>query len=248
LLAAAMTTEIMDHISLLERLGVDVLLGEARFQGKNSVIVTSGLDCRRTLVHADNIVIGSGVRRAAMHRPLGLVPFLQPETLLTGSRFPKTLCLLGGDELGAGLAALLSLFGVETRLLSSEGRTSAMLELASAAGVSIGTCLTDIGCGDESSLFKGVADIVDCRRAVGFTEHLGLSSVGIETDEHGQLWCASNLETWSTGIFGIGDVVGFSSDVSKHPTDQAQRILNRITHRIRQPHFLRLRAGTFAKH
>ena len=123
-----------------------------------------------------------------------------------------------------------------------------MLELASAAGVSIGTCLTDIGCGDESSLFKGVADIVDCRRAVGFTEHLGLSSVGIETDEHGQLWCASNLETWSTGIFGIGDVVGFSSDVSKHPTDQAQRILNRITHRIRQPHFLRLRAGTLAKH
>jgi NAD(P) transhydrogenase len=247
LLAAAMTAEVMDHITLLEGLGVDVLVGEARLQTRNSVLVTSGTECRRTLLHAENIVIGSGTRRTAMHRPLGLVPFPHAESLLSGTHLPRQLCLLGGDEFGAGLAALMSLFGVETKLVTSEKDASVMLELAEAAGVTIRPRASDFGWSSENALTNGCMDIVDCRRSVGFTEHLGLPGIGIEPDEHGQLWCAANLETWCSGIFGIGEVVGFSSDISKHPTDQAQRILNRITHRIRKPHFLRLHTGTLSR-
>ncbi len=247
LLATAMTAEVMDHIAMLEGLGVDVLVGESRLQTRNNIAVTSGIECRRTLIQADNIVIGSGTRRTAMHRPLGLVPFHQAESLLSGSHLPKALCLLGGDEFGAGFAALMSLFGVETRLLTGDGDSSAMLELADAAGVTIRHRAADLGWNHDNLRPCNGADVVDCRRAVGFTDHLGLPGIGIEPDEHGQLWCAANLETWCSGIFGIGDVVGFSSDISKHPTDQAHRILNRITHRIRKPHFLRLHTGTHAK-
>lgn len=248
LLATAMSAEIQDHMALLERLGVDLLLGEARLQCCNSIIVTSGSNCRRTLVEAENVVIGSGLRRTAIHPPLGLVPFLRPESLLCGSCLPRRVCLLGGDGLGAGLAALLSLFGVETRLLSSENRSCVMLELAHAAGVVIDTRWNKETSNENLLQTLRSGEVVDCRRAVGFTEHLGLPAVGIEPDEHGQLWCASNLETWCAGVFGIGDVVGFSSDISKHPVDQSHRILNRITHRIRRPHFLRIRAGTYARH
>jgi NAD(P) transhydrogenase len=247
LLAAALTAEVMDHIALLEGLGVDVLVGEARLQTRNSVLVTSGMEYRRTLLHAENIVIGSGTRRTAMHRPLGLVPFHHAESLLSGTHLPRQLCLLGGDEFGAGLAALMSLFGVQTKLVASEKDSSVMLELAEAAGVMIRPRATDFGWNPEQLPSSITMDIVDCRRSVGFTEHLGLPGIGVEPDEHGQLWCAANLETWCSGIFGIGEVVGFSADISKHPTDQAQRILNRITHRIRKPHFLRLRTGALSR-
>ncbi len=246
LLTNSLTAELTEQMLVLERIGVDLLLGEAHLQSRNAVCVTSGMDCRRTVVQANNLVIGMGIRRTSMHRPLGLLPFLRPELLLAGSHLPATLCVLGGDDVGTGLAALFSLFGVDTQLLARNDGCSAMLELAHAAGVSIGHHPADLGC-DEHNLFSSDAkSIVDCRRAIGFTNHLGLPEIGVEPDEHGQLWCADNLETWCTGVFGIGTVVGFSSDISKNPADQAHRILNRTLHRIRRPHFLRTPAGNYS--
>jgi hypothetical protein len=246
LIASALTAEISEHLRLLERAGVDVLFGEARMESRDTIVVTSGIECRRTTVIASNLVIGTGIRRTARHRPLGLLPFHRPESLLAGHSLPNTLCLLGGESLGSGLAALFSLFGVDTRLLAEDDRTCASLELAHTAGVRIGFHPGELGLCEELPLFQSHMDIVDCRRAVGFTEHLGLTRIGIEPDENGLLWCANNLETWSEGVFGIGAVVGFSSDRASHPTDHASRILNRIQHRIPRPHFLTTRVGAFA--
>lgn len=247
LIASALTKELADQQLLLERVGVDVILGEARVQTRNSVVVTSGIDCRRSLVTADNVVIGTGIRRTAMHRPLGLLPFHRPESLLSGSRMPKSLCLLGGEGFGSGLAALFSLFGVNTRLLARDDQSCALLEFAHTAGVTIGNHPSELGLNGDSPFSSAGSHIVDCRRSVGFTEHLGLPNIGIEPDEHGRLWCAGNLETWCDGVFGIGDVVGFSSDFAQRPIEQANRVLNRILHRVPRPHFLRTRVQTFAK-
>jgi len=246
LLTNALTSEIMDYMAILERLGVDVRVGEARLLSRNSVMITSGMDCSRAVLNADNVVVGCGTRRTATHRPLGLIPSSRPESLLSGAMFPDAVTILGGDQLGAGFSALLSLVGVESRLITDGHADCAMQELAIAAGVRI----IDDGNGDEyvrKQSRSGRSDeVLDFRRSVGFTEHLGLADVGVEPDELGRLWCASSLETWCSGIFGIGDVVGFSADISRHPTDQARRILNRISHRIRRPHFLRNREMSFS--
>ena len=246
LIANALTQEISYHLQILERVGVETILGEARVLTRNSVVVTSGIDCQRTTLHATNLVIGTGIRRTAMHRPLGLLPLHNPETLLSGIRMPKALCLLGGDDLGSGLAALFSLFQVDTMLVAHDESPGALLELARAAGVRIGPHPSDQDVTGDFSTWKDRADVVDCRRAAGFTDHLGLPAIGIEPDEHGRLWCAANLETWCEGVFGIGEVVGFSSQIAKHPTEQANRVINRILHRIPRPHFLRTRVGAFA--
>ena len=246
LLANALTSEIMDYMEIFERLGVDVLLGEARLLNHTSVVITQGINCCRTVVNAENVVVGCGTRRAAKHRPLGLLPFSRPESLLSGSTFPEFLTVLGGDQLGAGFAALVSLFGVPTRLISTGPSECAMYELALAAGVQV---LDDVNVEEYSwqrTSSGRCEEVIDFRRSVGFTEHLGLTDVGVEPDELGRLWCASSLETWRSGIFGIGDVVGFSADVSRDPTDQARRILNRINHRIRRPHFLRNRVANLS--
>ena len=241
LLASALTSEIMDYMQIFERLGVDVLLGEARLLNHNSLVITQGMDCCRTVINAENVVVGCGTRRTPKHRPLGLLPFSRAESLLSGSAFPDFLTVLGGDQLGAGFAALVSLFGVPSRLICTGPSEYAMHELALTAGVQV---VADVDVEEYSwkrTSSGRCEEVIDFRRSVGFTEHLGLAEVGVEPDELGRLWCASNLETWRSGIFGIGDVVGFSADVSRDATDQARRILNRINHRVRRPHFLRNR-------
>lgn len=239
LITRALVSEVTDHTRMLERLGVDVILGEARFSSRNKLTISRGVDFSRADISAVNIVVGTGVRHTAMHRPLGLLPFQRPEALFEGVELPKTLCIIGGDDFGAGLCALFSLFGVDSRLLAREDNTSAMLELATLVGVTVAHHPEEIGLGDFGPGSSRVTDIIDCRRAVGFTEHLNLPTIGVEPDENGRLWCAGSFETWCSGVFGIGEVIGFSSNESLHPTRQAERILNRMTHRIRPPHFLR---------
>ena len=243
LLAGAINSETSDAIELLERLGVDVLPGESRFLSRSSIAITSRICCKRTVVSANNIVIGTGVRRTAVHRPLGLLPFRRVESFLEGRSLPESLIVLGGEDFGAGFASFLSLFGVHTSLLARENSDCDLLELAEGAGVQIVHHPAELGLtGDGPDSFDD-QQIMDCRRTLGFTEHLGLPAIGIEPDEHGQLWCAAHLETWCSGVFGIGSVVGFSADEACHPSIQAERVLNRIQHGIQRPYFLHSRLG-----
>ena len=243
LLGGAVNAETSEAIALFERLGVDVVPGESRFVTRNSFAVTSGVSFKRTVVCATNTVIGTGVRRAAVHRPLWLLPFGRVESVFEGHCLPESLIILGGEDFGAGFATLLSLFGVHTSLLTHENSDGDLLELAEDSGVQIFFHPSELGLSGEGNVSPDSQQIVDCRRKVGFTEHLDLPTIGVEPDEHGQLWCAANLETWCSGVFGIGSVVGFSADSADHPAVQAERVLNRIQHRLRKPHFLRSRVG-----
>lgn len=245
LIARAVTAEVREHEEMLRNIGADVMVGEARFIDRNSLTVSQGFSCSRERVCVDNIVIGTGLRRTAMHRPIGLVPFHQPESLLTGLTLPESVYIVGGGEFGAGLAALVSLFGVSAHLIARPDDSSAMLELASASGVRIGHHPADVGLESFGARFSELhSDVVDCRRKVGFTNHLSLDAIDIEVDEHGQLWCASSFETWCSGVFGIGDVVGFSPDTALHPSVQAERVMDRIAHSIRRPHLMKAFANT----
>lgn len=243
LLGSAINSETSEAIELFERMGVDIVPGECRFLNRDSFSVTSGMTCKRTIVIANSTVIGTGVRRAAVHRPLGLLPFRRIESVFEGHTLPETIIILGGEAFGAGFASLLSLFGVQTSYLARESSDCDLLELAEDAGVQIVHHPSELGLTSDGLNSAQDQQIVDCRRTVGFTEHLGLPVLGIEPDEHGRLWCAGNLETWCSGVFGIGSVVGFSGDAADHPIVQAERVLNRIRHRIRRPNFLRSRTG-----
>lgn len=239
LVARSIAAEILDRIDVLKSAGVDVVLGEAHFCAQHASGGGKALQCGADTFHVDNIVIGTGVRRTAMHRPVGLVPFHRPESLFLGQALPTSVCIVGGGNFGAGLAALTSLFGVATRHVAREDRDSVMLELAAAAGVQIGHHPADVGLPNLGSQFADMhSDVVDCRRVVGFTDHLNLSAINVEPDENGQLWCASHFETWCAGVFGVGEVVGFSPDSSLHASVQAERVMNRILRSTRRPHML----------
>ena len=226
LLTQAIVAEMDEYSAVLEQSGVHVMPAEARFVDSSNLQVWQSTTGRCRTVRAGSFVIGTGVRRCPMHRPHGHSLFLHPESLFTGRSLPESVNIIGGDQFGAGLAALMSLFGVRTRLAARTTNCSAMLELASAAGVAIAYHAAETGSVNPEVRSSGSRPcIVDCRRSVGFTDHLGLDTIGIEPDERGQLWCASNFETWCSGIFGIGDVVGFSPDTALQPSVQAERVM-----------------------
>ena len=241
LLTGAIAKETADLTQMLERLNVDVRLGQPRFINSHSIAVADGRTCERSTLNSRHVVIGTGTRHTAMHRPLGLVALHRPETMFEGDCLPQSICLLGGNDFGCGIAALFSLFGVRSRHVARDNQDRAMLELAQAAGVEIAFHPSEFGLTQSAGVLSDShADVVDCRRMVGFTEHLNLSAIDVEADENGQLWCSSGLETWCPGVFGIGDVVGFSADSTVHPSVQAERIQQRISHQIPRPHLLDL--------
>ena len=241
LIAGAIARETGELVRMLERLNVDIHLGQPRFIDRNLISIADGRTCLRSDLEAHHFVVGTGTRLTAMHRPLGLVALHRPESMLEGTRMPNSLCLLGGDSFGCGMAALFSLFGVQARHVAREDQDASMLELSQSAGVEIAFHPSEFGLTQSGGVLSNShTDVVDCRRSVGFTEHLNLSAIDIEPDENGQLWCSSSLETWSPGIFGIGDVVGFSPDTAVHPAVQAERIHRRISVQIPRPHALDL--------
>lgn len=239
LIGRAIARQTSELVEMLERLSVDVYLGEPRFVDRHHIVIADGRTCRRVTLSARHFVVGTGTRRTAMHRPLGLVALHRPEVLFESVQLPSSVCLLSGGSFGCGLAALFSLFGVRTRHVTRQDQDSAMLDLARSAGVDIAFYPSDFEM-TAGVLSNAHQDVVDCRRIVGFTENLNLSAIDIEPDENGQLWCSSSLETWCSGVFGIGEVVGFSPDTAVRPVVQAERILRRAHLEIPRPHILDL--------
>ncbi len=47
---------------------------------------------------------------------------------------------------------------------------------------------------------------------VGNTSGLNLSAAGLQADDSGRIWCNGNFETWTTGVYAIGSVVGFAQE------------------------------------
>lgn len=238
LLLRSVAAEMEEHIQMLETIGVDVVMGEASVAGKPSGNGLLQINCEARSIDARFVAVCTGVRRAAMHQAGGVNRFHDPTWLLSGRRMPKSVAVIGGGEFGAGLAALTSLFGVDTRLVARQDKSSVMLELAASAGVQSGQHPADVGLNSRLDSVDA-EDVVDCRRSIGFTEHLNLNALSVEPDENGQLWCAGNLETWYPGVFGAGSVVGFSPDSTLQSTIQAERIMSRILHKTPRPHMLR---------
>ncbi|MCR9199348.1 MAG: hypothetical protein NXI04_11935 [Planctomycetaceae bacterium] len=239
LMSRSVIRELSDLTGSLQRQGAEVVFGEPRFASANELTVFSSQRSEPLMVSAENVVVGTGVCRGPLNRPAATRPFYGPEQLFAATSLPGALCIVGGGHFGAGLAALVSLFGVDTRHVSREESGSAVLELTTEAGVIVGRHPSEVGLSlADNDLPRAARDVVDCRRCTGFTRHLGLETISVEPDENGQLWCASSFETWCAGVFGVGDVVGFSPETALQPASQAQRVLNRIQGGLMRPRML----------
>ncbi len=54
-----------------------------------------------------------------------------------------------------------------------------------------------------------VDEVILCVGRVGNTVDLHLENVGLSVDDSGRIWCNSDYQTWTPGIYAIGSVVGY---------------------------------------
>ncbi|MCU0622733.1 MAG: FAD-dependent oxidoreductase, partial [Gemmatimonadaceae bacterium] len=107
----------VDGAERFRALGVDVFLGEGRFEGRDAIRVgTASLRFRRA-------VIATGARAKAPPIPgLADVPYLTNETLFDLARVPSSLIVLGGGPIGCEMAQTFARLGCRVTLLDKGPR------------------------------------------------------------------------------------------------------------------------------
>lgn len=82
----------------------------------------------------------------------------------------------------------------------------------------------------ENGTTLSVSAVVVCCGTRGNTEQRGLENVSLTTDDRGKLWCNETGETWTPGIYALGEAVGYSCSNPTHsPTEYHRQLLHALS-------------------
>ena len=227
LISSALSHELQDLRNLVEKFGACVLTGEPRFDSAGHLHLPGGVSSHPAFSTRGPRVVATGARYTSLSDHSDTSTMMSIEQLFAGHVLPQNVCILGGDGVGAGIAALLNLFGRQCSLITTGSHDDALTEMAIDAGVSVTDYSAHMLLAGKN-FGQATSAIIDCRRKVGSTSHLALENIGVEPDDQGQLWCSDVLETWCPGIYGAGAVVGFSPVPSDNATKHALLILSHL--------------------
>lgn len=216
----------------LERAGVELIRGRARFVGERGIEVASS-EQRRELT-ADVVVIDTGLR-PAIPRIDGLdrIPYLTSTSIMELSAVPEHLIVIGGGYVGLEFAQMFRRFGSSVTVLQRQDQLLPHEDADIADEIK--TMLTDDGIeillGVEGTSVDGGSSLRLAYQArdrssgrapgsvtgshllvaagrVPNTHDLQLPAAGVETDARGFIRVNERLETTASGVFAIGDVNG----------------------------------------
>lgn len=231
-----------DAAARVQRAGVDVFFGTARFADPRTVLVN---EQRLRFARA---VIATGGRPSTPAVPgLESVPSFTNETIFELTKLPRRLLVIGAGPIGCELAQAFARFGSQVTVI---GHAPQVLPRESAAAAAIvvrhlqadgvrlelgvrlervevtgNELLAHYARGPEgaSSTASVAADAVLV--AAGRTpniEHLDLQAAGIRADEHG-VTVNDRLQTSNSRVYASGDVC--SSFKFTHAADAMSRIV-----------------------
>jgi NAD(P) transhydrogenase len=219
----AMTDEVRRN---LQRHGIELIHGNARFGSQHSVIVRSQDGSDRTL-DAEVILIATGSR--PFHPPG--IPFGDPdvydsEDIMKVDRPLYRTVVVGGGAVGCEYASIFTALGVEVTLVD---RASRLLPFVDAElSELLAECLTRMGVrvlldagrasiqrdpkGLKVELSRGETlrpeQVLFAAGRVGNTDGLGLEAMGVELDARKRIVVDSSFQTTIGGIYAAGDVIG----------------------------------------
>jgi dihydrolipoamide dehydrogenase len=219
------TTMVKGVRTLLDRAGVELIEGEARFMRANTLRVHTE-EGERT-VEADKIIIATGSRPLVVPIPgLDDPAILDSTGALDLKALPQSMGIIGGGAIGLEWASLFRTFGVEVTLIEMLPRLAPLMDASIGEGlawtfeqqgidVRTGTRVTKIERTDAGHrLFMSSEDgddEVEVERvlsAIGRApnvENLGLETVGIQPSRRG-IAVDNRMRTVAPDIYAIGDV------------------------------------------
>ena len=217
--AAQEAIEPNDSPARFRSLGVDVIIGNARFVDKSRVYA----DGRE--MKARHLVIATGSRPAIPEIPgIDTVPYYTNETIFSIQTLPASMIVLGGGAVGVELAQAFALLGSRVTILEADRQIlrTEDAEVAEAihsgltqdgVDIRIGAKVTSIQRTNEGvrvTTDAGTLDAATLLVAVGRqanTDTLDLEAAGVEYDTKG-LKLDKYLRTTAHNIWGVGDVTG----------------------------------------
>lgn len=223
---AIATIEIHDTPAALEKAGVEVLTGSARFTGERSVAVGDRQLRAGAIVIATGSMSASpdvvGLDQAGSHVHTS-------ETMMEIATPPKRLAVIGGGPVGVELGQAFARFGSEVTILGRNERLlpgddpeiSAMLTDvlineritirtgAEVTRVDHGPVERTVTCRDRSGNERsiGVDEILVAAGRSSRTAGLDLEIAGVEQGRHG-IVVDGHLRTRAPGVWACGDVIG----------------------------------------
>lgn len=211
----------------LERNGVDVFAGSARFVDPHCVeVVTDGE--KRTL-RSEHILIACGTKPARpSHIPFDGKHVFDSDEILGLDRIPRSMIVVGAGVIGIEYAIMFATLGVQVTVVDGRDRildfcdreiVETLVHHCRSLGMVFRLGEEVIGI-DVLPQGMAVVELESGKRLIGETvlfsvgregdtEELNLKAAGLEPDERGRLWCSENHQTWAPHIYGAGDVVGF---------------------------------------
>ncbi len=209
--------------------GLDLLLGEARFAGPDTVELRRAGGTRG--LSAPLIFINTGGRPTRPALPgIESVPTLDSTSIMELAELPEHLLVLGGGYIGLEFGQMFRRFGSrvtivqratqlapredadvaeEIRKILCEDGVEVLLDTKAASVEPAGDGRIRLAVhngGDERALLG--SHLLFATGRSPNTEALNLGAAGVETDKHGFIKVNERLETGVPGVYALGDVKG----------------------------------------
>ncbi|MCB9831786.1 MAG: dihydrolipoyl dehydrogenase [Planctomycetes bacterium] len=214
---------------LLQKAGVEIIKGQARFTGPTSLVV-EGAEGKQEIGFR-NAMIATG------SRSLEIPPFpydgkdvISSTEALDLDAVPKHLCVIGGGVIGLEIGMYLNAFGAEVTVVEMMDQVlpGVDAEVVKTLGrvlkkrkIKVHTSTKALGYSGKGGKLeveiedqKGKRSKIACDKilvSVGRrpnSENLGLDQAGVQTDKRGFIPVDQQLRTNVANIFAIGDVAG----------------------------------------
>ena len=214
-----------NYIQVAEGLaGLTVIEGRARFISTNQVEVNG-----QTL-EADKFIIATGSRpRILPFRGIDKVRYLTNREVLSLSRLPESMIIIGAGPLGLEFAQMYARFGTKVTVLERERQILPRSEPEIAdelqrcleeEGIEINTGVNvemlreegsqrvvEAKIGSESITFKA-EELLLATGVAPNSDNMGLETAGVEAGSRGFINVNEELRTSASHIWAAGDVVG----------------------------------------
>jgi NAD(P) transhydrogenase len=210
----------------MARNGVTVLTGSAAFADPQTIRITR--DDEATDVKTQHVLVAVGTDPA---RPAN-VPFapnriIDSNELLTLTKLPRSMVIVGGGVIGTEYACMLAAVGVKVTLVESRPRLMEFVDDELAENLQFR--MRDMGIrlrlGESVAKIERVDDAVEATMAShkvlradtllyavgrqGATDNLNLAAAGLTADNRGRLKVNEHYQTEVPHVYAAGDVIGF---------------------------------------
>lgn len=228
ILSVQMAIAETDSVNRFTNLGVDVIIGTAKFLSKNKIQILDDFKIEKTFKFKKCIIAtGSSPRIPEIFKK---VEFLTNDTFFDIEKLPKSMIVVGGGSIGVEMASAMAMFGVKIKMVLKEDRIMPKEERE------IGEFMMNRMREELNIEFYNFADIKDIYErevenkklihvdinnglvlqaekllvCVGrtFNTNLNLESAGVNYSEKG-IQINDYLQTTNKKIYAIGDINGY---------------------------------------